>query len=159
MISPEDQLSAALGRIPSGLFIVTIRTEEWETGMLASWIQQCSFQPPLVSIAIARSRWTLESLHERAAIAINVLAEGEKAMLAHFGKGFDRQSPAFEGLEIERFPESAPCLLAAHAYLDGRFVKRVETGDHILVISEIVGGRVLHEARPATHVRRRGTHY
>src|SRR5882672_4348244 len=33
----HKQLAAALGRIPSGLFVLTFRQGEIETGMLASW--------------------------------------------------------------------------------------------------------------------------
>ena len=48
--------AAALGRIPSGLFVLTARNGERETGMLASWVQQCSFTPPCVSVALRKGR-------------------------------------------------------------------------------------------------------
>src|SRR5262249_14596361 len=44
-MTPQDeqmQLAAALGRVPSGLAILTIRNGDQETGMLVSWVQQCS---------------------------------------------------------------------------------------------------------------------
>ena len=53
---PHKQLAAALGRVPSGLFVLTIRRGSAETGMLVSWVQQCSFDPPLVSLAVQRGR-------------------------------------------------------------------------------------------------------
>ncbi len=37
----SDSLAAALGRIPSGLFVLTAGSGATETGMLASWVQQC----------------------------------------------------------------------------------------------------------------------
>ena len=46
---PSKRLAAALGRVPSGLYILTARHGDAETGMLVSWVQQCSFAPPLVS--------------------------------------------------------------------------------------------------------------
>ena len=155
----HDEAMAALGRIPSGLFIVTTRHGRQETGMLASWVQQCSFTPPLVSIAFARDRWVLDWLTEAAALAVNVIPEGEKKLIAHFGKGFGSGEPAFEGLEVRREAHAAPVLAAAHAYLDCRVAVRHEVGDHVLVIARVVGGGVLHEARPATHVRRSGVRY
>ena len=158
-MSPAETVSAAIGRIPSGLFILTARQGDRETGMLASWIQQCSFDPPQVSAAIAKGRGTLGWLTEGAAFSINVLPEGEKKLIAHFGKGFDLDEAAFEGVEVQREGEAAPILVAAHAYLDCRVVNRFEVGDHVLVIGRVVGGKVLHEARPATHVRRSGKHY
>ena len=41
MTPPPDSALAALGRIPSGLFVLTLRHGGRETGMLASWVQQC----------------------------------------------------------------------------------------------------------------------
>ena len=38
---PHKQMAVALGKIPSGLFVVTVRRDEAETGLLASWLQQC----------------------------------------------------------------------------------------------------------------------
>ncbi len=154
-----DAMIAALGRVPSGLFVLTVRAGGKETGMLASWVQQCSFQPPRVSVAVAKDRWVLPELAEGAAFAVNVLPEGEKKLVAHFGKGFGPDEPAFTGLEVTHSGDGIPVLTAAHAHLECRVSGRHEVGDHVLVIGTVVGGRVHHDARPATHVRRSGAHY
>ena len=99
-------LAAALGRIPSGLFILTARHEGRETGMLASWVQQCSFDPPQVSVALHKGRTLVEWLTEGADFTLNILPEGGKALVAHFGKGFELDQPAFEGLELRRTGET-----------------------------------------------------
>ncbi len=152
--------TAALGRIPSGLFVLTARHGDRETGMLASWVQQCSFDPPQVSVAVRKGRYLLDWLTADAAFAVNVLAEGQKSLVAHFGKGFDPGEPAFDGLEVRRDATAAPVLTAAHAYLDCRVAGRSDAGgDHVIVFGRVVGGAVQHDARPATHVRRSGTHY
>lgn len=152
-------LAAALGRIPSGLFVLTARHGTHETGMLSSWVQQCSFDPPQVSAAIRKGREVLDWLTDGGAFVLNILGEGQKSLLAHFGKGFEAGEPAFDGLEVRRSAETAPVLLACHAYLDCRVAGRFDAGDHVLVIGRVVGGAVLHDGRPATHVRKSGTHY
>lgn len=157
--SKHDAAFAALGRVASGLFILTARHGSRDTGMLASWVQQCSFDPPRISAAFGRDRWILDWLAPGAAFAVNVLGEGQKQFLAHFGKGFGPGEPAFEGLEVKRDPHAAPMLLAAHAFLDCRVAVRVDVGDHVLVIGNVLGGEVLNDSRPATHVRKSGRHY
>ena len=53
----DDEAPRALGRIPSGLFVVTVCRGDVETGMLASWVQQCSFEPPqLDRLSVRRDR-------------------------------------------------------------------------------------------------------
>jgi len=154
-----DTAMAALGRIPSGLFILTARHGDQETGMLASWVQQCSFDPPRVSAAFARDRWSLSWLTPGAVFTVNVIPEGEKGLIAHFGKGFGPGESAFSGLDVIREAGMAPVLSAAHAYLACEVAARHEVGDHVLVIGTVMSGAVLSAARPATHVRKSGGRY
>jgi len=149
----------ALGRIPSGLFVLTARRGDAETGMLASWVQQCSFDPPRVSVALKRGRELTEWLTDGAAFVVNILGEGQKEFVAHFGKGFSAGEPAFEGVALERSAAGLPVLAAAHAHLACRVVSRCPAGDHDLVIAEVTDGRVHSDGRPYLHVRKSGAHY
>lgn len=151
--------AAALGRIPSGLFVVTLRTAAGETGMLASWVQQCSFDPPQVTVAVRRGRPVLDSLAPGTAFVVNVIPEGGKSLIAHFGKGFDPGEPAFTGLDVTRPADSAVVLAAALAWLDCRVAAQIDAGDHTLVVGRVVGGGVLHDGKPTTHVRKDGLRY
>ncbi len=159
MTDPHRQLLAALGRIPSGLFVLTARRGNDETGMLASWVQQCSFEPPRVSVALARGREVSAWLTEGAAFTLNILDDTQTDMIVHFGRGFALGQPAFVGLEVERCPEGGPVLSDALAYLECRVVARHPAGDHDLLIGEIVRGRLLDEGQPMVHIRKSGAHY
>ncbi len=154
-----DSLAAALGRIPSGLFIITVRHQHHETGMLASWVQQCSFDPPLITAAVRKDREVLAWLSVGDAFTVNVIPEGGKALVAHFGKGFELNQPAFEGLEIRRDGEWPPVLLAAHAHLGCRVVEKYAVGDHMLVVGRVAAGSVLNPGHPTVHVRKNGLKY
>ncbi len=156
---PHKALAAALGRIPSGLFILTFRRGKQETAMLASWVQQCSFEPPLVVIAINEKRYVLDWLKDGAPVTVNILGEGQKDLICHFGKGFEPGLPAFEGIEVERHGESAPFLPAAHAVLDCRVCNRHAAGDHVLVVAQVMAGKLHTDGRPGVHVRRSGFNY
>jgi flavin reductase (DIM6/NTAB) family NADH-FMN oxidoreductase RutF len=153
------ELAAAVGRIPSGLFIVTAKQENAETGFLASWVQQCSFEPLQVSMAVKAGRAVADWLTPGDAFVVNILEEDQTDYLVHFGKGFALTEPAFEGLDIDRSMASAPVLPEALAFLDCRVSVRFSAGDHELVVGKVVGGRVLVEGRPMVHVRKTGAHY
>lgn len=159
---PEDaqhSLAAALGRIPSGLFILTFRHGKHETAMLASWVQQCSFEPLQVVIAMNEKRYVLEWIKDGSPITVNIVGEGQKDLLSHFGKGFEPGQPAFEGIDIERHGDGAPCLKAAHAVLDCRVTSQHRAGDHVLLVAKVIAGKQLTDGRPGVHIRRNGTHY
>ncbi len=152
-------LAGALGRVPSGLFILTVRHGADETGMLVSWVQQCSFEPPQVSFCVRGDRDVLAWLTPETPFTINILDEDQTDLLVHFGKGFDLGQPAFTGLEVQRPEGAAPVLCDALAYLDCRVVSRHAVGDHALLIGRVVAGRVQGEGKPMVHVRKSGLRY
>lgn len=151
--------AAALGKIPSGLFVLTATIPSGETGLLVSWVQQCSFDPPQVTLAINRQRPLLPDLQIGTSITLNVLPEGSKVLVAHFGKGFSTSESAFDGLAVERPLGRAPRLAEALAWLDAEVVAQHEVGDHVLVVARIVDGEVQHEGKPTVHIRRDGRRY
>src|SRR5579862_7205275 len=146
-------LLAALGRIPSGLFILTVKHGDGETGMLASWVQQCSFDPPQVSIALRRERDINAWLTPDTMFVLNILDDSQTDMIVHFGRGFALDAPAFTGLEVDR-NGSGPVLLEALAYLECRVVTRFAAGDHDLLVGRVEGGKVLNEGHPMVHIRK-----
>jgi flavin reductase (DIM6/NTAB) family NADH-FMN oxidoreductase RutF len=159
MATIEGNGAEALGRIPSGIFILTASHAGAETGLLASWVQQCSFEPPMVSVAVRLGREVTTWLVTGAPFTINILAEGQSGLVAHFGKGFHLDQPAFVGLNLLRPEGAAPVLADALAYLDCRVEGRHESGDHELFLGRVMGGRLLGAARPMVHVRKNGLRY
>ena len=151
--------AGALGRVPSGLFVVTARNGEQETGMLASWVQQCSFDPPQLSVAVRRDREVAAWLTPGAALTVNILEAGETDMIVHFGRGFALGVQAFTGLETEPSSLGPPVLSDALAFMECKVVGSVPVGDHDLFLGRVVGGRVLGDGQPMVHVRKSGAHY
>jgi flavin reductase (DIM6/NTAB) family NADH-FMN oxidoreductase RutF len=156
---PRRVLAAALGRVPSGIFVVTARQGEAETGMLASWVQQCSFDPPQLTVAIRRDRGVLDWLTPGAPLTVNILGEGQTALVSHFGKGFRLDEPAFVGLNALREPGQAPLLADALAGLACEVASRYSGGDHELFVVRVLSGRLNGEGRPMIHVRKNGLNY
>ena len=155
----QKSLATALGRIPSGLFIVTVAHDGRESGFLASWVQQCSFKPPRVSFAIQPGRPITTLLEIGSATAFNILEASQTEMIAHFGKGFAPGDDAFKGLEMTRETGRAPALVESLAVLYGQVVAKFSAGDHDIYIAELSAGRVLDDGQPMVHIRKNGMHY
>jgi flavin reductase (DIM6/NTAB) family NADH-FMN oxidoreductase RutF len=152
-------MTAALGRIPSGLFIVTVQYRETATGVLTSWVQQCSFNPPQTTVAVNKERDILSYLVVGATLTLNILGEENKELVSHFGKGVAPGQDAFAGLSVRREDSFAPVLSDCLGYLDCRVVSQLEAGDHVLLVAEVVQGDLFTQGRPAVHIRKRGSHY
>jgi flavin reductase (DIM6/NTAB) family NADH-FMN oxidoreductase RutF len=156
---PEKHMAAALGRITSGLYVVTVKRDRLETGMLASWVQQCSFHPPLISLAIKPDRPMTTLLEREAPFTLNILEAGQTDMIVHFGRGFSLQDDAFQNLDVERGGAGGPVLAEALAILECRVVERYPAGDHDLYVAQVGGGRLLEDGQPMVHIRKNGFHY
>lgn len=159
----RDAIGSLLGRVPSGVFVLSIGDGEGrETAMLASWVQQASFAPPLVSVAINRDRWFCGWVVAGAPAALSIVASGQKEWLKRFGKGFGPEEPAFEGVEVTRGARGVSRLSDCLGALEGRIVSVHDAGDHRLALVEIesaVAGRQSADVPPMVHLRKNGFRY
>ncbi len=158
--STHPELAAALGRIPSGLFIVTARSGAARTAFLASWVQQCSFNPPMLSIGVKCGRPADTLLQAGALLSVNILRTGDSALMKPFAKGVAPDADPYVGVAIEGPHSGAEVLSGALASIDACVLSRSAAGDHVLVMAEVVAGRVHADGgEPWVHVRRNGFSY
>ena len=159
ILMSESTLQAVLGRVPSGIFILTVRHDGLETGMLSSWVMQAGFEPPMVTVAVNRSRYIAQWLDAGAPFVLNLVGEGQKPLLKHFGHGFPPDQPAFEGLDITRSPGGVPVLSASLGYMECVPLGHVDSPDHRIYLAEVRHGELLHDNPPMIHIRKSGLHY
>ncbi len=157
-MSPPD-FDSALGRVPSGIYILTIGRGDRATGMLASWVMQAGFDPPMVSVAVKQGRYVCDWLTEGQPFALNLVGEGQGKFLSHFGKGFEPDEPAFEGVETRPCPTGVPMLTEAMGHLECEPAGHVDSGDHRLFLARVVRGSLTGTGVPMVHVRKSGSHY
>src|SRR3954451_12210986 len=83
----KKTVGKALGRIPSGVFIVTAGEGEHAAAMMASWVQQAAFAPPMVSVAIANGRPMQETIAREKKFVLNVVGEHDHALMKKYARG------------------------------------------------------------------------
>ncbi len=161
--SAVDDLAPVLGQVPSGLFIVIAGDGEGhQTGMLASWVMQAGFDPPALTVAVAAKRYLHEWLKQSPQLVVCLLGESQTDMLKHFGRGFDPDADAFEGVELQPTEFGLPALKDCIGYLAGRVTGSVASGDHVVYLLELTGGGKgirFGEEKPFVHVRKTGLSY
>lgn len=164
---PAAETSAfglALGRVPSGLFIVTWRDGDQDRGMLASWVMQAGFEPPLLTIAIAPARGLFNAIDAGTPFVVNVLAEHQRSLLARFGKPAAPGEDPFAGLAVSRVASGAVALGEAAAWLECSPVARTPgpgdiPTDHVVVLARVTAAGAGPDVPPLVHVRKNGLRY
>lgn len=149
-----------LGRVPSGIFILTVGVGERATGMLSSWVMQAGFEPPTVSVGVKLGRYVCDWLSAGQPFVLNLVGESQSHFLKHFGKGFEPGADAFEGLAVQHCARGVPILSDAIGHLECEPVKHIDSDDHRIFLAKVVRGK-LHDAdaKPMIHVRKSGANY
>lgn len=156
----KQTVGKALGRVPTGVFIVTATHGTEATAMMASWVQQAAFDPPAVSIAMAKARPIAELIRASNRLAISVLPENDTSLMKRYARGVKPGEDPFAGVEIFRTPGGVPALKSAVAWLDCELLQTCDFGgDHDLLIARCAHGGLLHEGKAFTHQRGSGFHY
>jgi flavin reductase (DIM6/NTAB) family NADH-FMN oxidoreductase RutF len=159
-MTKKHSFDPAIGHIPSGIFVLTIGTGSRSTGMLASWVMQAGFEPPTVSVAVKLGRYVCDWLSEGQPFVLNLVADGQKTLLKHFGQGFEPGTPAFDGLEITHCARGVPILKDSLGYLECEPAGHVDSGDHRVFLAKVVRGRLNEsEHKPMVHIRKSGAQY
>ena len=155
----SEAIAEVLGRIPSGLFVLTVRHNGADSGMLASWVMQAGFEPPMVSVAVRSDRHIAEWLSSGSPFVLHILPTGHKDLLKHFGRGFEPGEPAIEGLAFDRGPSGVAVLKGTVGHLECKAVAHADSGDHRIFLAQVSGGSMdLHEP-PSVHLRKNGLRY
>jgi flavin reductase (DIM6/NTAB) family NADH-FMN oxidoreductase RutF len=154
----KEKISRPLGSIASGCFIMTARHGDRSTGVLMSWVQQVSFDPPLVTVAVKHGR-PIEALVEASGhFVLNTIGGHPWAMFKHFGMGFGPDEMAFKDLTTREIPAGI-VIEECIGYLACKVRTRLDPGDHVLYIGEVVDGGTLGNDRPYTYTRTNGFDY
>jgi Uncharacterized flavoproteins len=163
----DGDLDKALGRLAGGLYVVTARQSDGEGGsrsgaMVASWVSQASFDPPGITVAVAKDRAIEALLQVGDRFVLNILREdNHQQLLRHFLKRFPPGADRFAGVStLDGVAAGGPVLGDALAFLGCRVAQRMEGPDHWIIYAEVEEGNVADtEASTAVHHRKVGNHY
>jgi flavorubredoxin/flavin reductase (DIM6/NTAB) family NADH-FMN oxidoreductase RutF len=159
--SNDANLDKALGRLSSGLYIITCKKGENRSAMLASWVIQASIQPLGLTVAVAKDRAVEPFMQIGDTFVLNVLEEGnykelKKQFLKRLLPGTDR----FAGVKIKPAENGSPILLDALAYLECEILNVMECSDHFILYCGVSEGRVSKiDGLTAVRHRKLGNYY
>jgi flavin reductase (DIM6/NTAB) family NADH-FMN oxidoreductase RutF len=158
MLEDLDMVGAAIGRIPSGCSILTVDHDGSSTGVLVSWVQQASFDPPNLTVCLKRGRPAFELIEASGRFLLNVIGEDATPLFKHFGRGFTLEDEAFSGLAVRETPYG-PLIESSIAHLGCKVMNMISVGDHELVVGEIGAAGIVEGAKPYVHLRKNGLSY
>ena len=159
----KSRIAPVLGRVPSGVFILVAGDGNGRrTGLLASWVQQASFEPPQVTVAINKSRYLIDWIQNGSPVTLNQILKGDKLLFRHFSKGFDPDAEAFAGIDTIPANNGLLALSSSLATMEGTVCGQMDAGDHrilLVTITDAVIHQDLSQCEAFVHIRKNGFGY
>jgi flavin reductase (DIM6/NTAB) family NADH-FMN oxidoreductase RutF len=119
-----------------GIYVLTTRLEKIVNGMIASWVSQVSFDPPMVMAAVHPNRYSHQLLEKSGCFALHILGKDQKALLSRF-KGPDPEAK-FDSLAWRDGVTGCPILKDCIGFLECRITRTLAPGNHTLFLGEVV---------------------
>jgi flavin reductase (DIM6/NTAB) family NADH-FMN oxidoreductase RutF len=134
-----------------GLYAITIKDGEQVHGMIANWLTQVSFEPPMIALAVEHDSHMRTLIDMHGCFAISVLETGQRELAGQLGKSYAKHPDKFKAIDWKPGPVTgSPLLDAGLAWVECRVTQELISGDHILYLSEVVEVGHNREGTPLT---------
>lgn len=123
-----------LGHFATGVVVVTAAGKDGPVGFTCQSFASLSLEPPLISLAPARTSSTWPQIREVGTFCVNVLADDHERQSVRFARsGVDR----FAGVRWAPGPFDAPILDGVTAWVVATLEHEYDGGDHTIVVGRV----------------------
>ena len=157
----KQTLGKAIGRVPSGVFILSAAAQDGRAeAALVSWVQQAAFDPPTISVALAKDRAIGATIRQTRRLALSVLGHHDAHLMKRFARSASPEENPFAGLNVVHTPAGLSVLADALAFLEAELLSVCDFGaDHDLYLARVTAGAQLKAGPAFMHQRVNGFHY
>jgi flavin reductase (DIM6/NTAB) family NADH-FMN oxidoreductase RutF len=146
----SDSIAALFQRLTQGVYVVGVANGQARNAFTAAWVMQVSFDPLLLALSINPHHSSYDLLKQGRTFSVNVLRKGQLELAAHYG-----QQARAEKLASRQWTAGSagtPLLHEALAWFECQVVGEYPAGDHVLVLGNVIEGKLLDpKAEPMTY--------
>src|SRR5688572_24777419 len=134
-----DAKNSVLRSVVYGLYALGVRHEGTSHAMTMNWMTQIAIEPPMLAVAIEKESRTLPMVRGAGAFAISMFPTGARQAAGRLGRHSRNVPDKLEGVSHHPGPLSgAPILDEATGWLECAVRSEIDTGDHVLMVAEVV---------------------
>jgi flavin reductase (DIM6/NTAB) family NADH-FMN oxidoreductase RutF len=145
----KNQLDQALKQLTYGFYILATRadssdlktrSEDWVSAGTVSWATQCSFDPPLIAVAIQKDSNLNETIQKSQVFSLTVLGMNEENLIKRFAEqtDVDYSDNSVNGIQYKEGKTGAPLLDCGVATLECRLDDALTpSGDHMIFVGRV----------------------
>jgi len=151
MKTQRDRLThEALRQIPYGLYVIGVRGngDGAMNALAASWVTQCSFDPPLIMVAVRKPSRSYDLVKTGKVFSLNLLDKKDRRIIRTLERPARSAGDKLGKIGHLEEATGAPILRHAFAYVECKVRSIYEPGDHALIVGEVVNGGARAEGAP-----------
>lgn len=158
-MSDNSLYAKALGKVPSGLFVITAADGDRQAAYLASFVQQVSFDPLIFSVACHPQRYPCEVIRRTKKFGLNILAEDHHHLLRLFAKGHGPDENPVAKTPVHMM-HGVPLLRESLGGAVFDVIDQSQPGDHVVFYGLARDGALFNDGlKPWVHVRKSALTY
>jgi len=139
----EKKWLSAFGKMTYGIYVLTTAVEETINGMIASWVSQVSYEPPLISVAVHPNRYSHLLIGQSKCFALHVVAKERTELLKRF-KSPDPLAK-YSGIEWSKGKTGSPIIKDCIAWFECVVVAAIEPGNHTVFIGKVIDAKMVSD--------------
>jgi 4-nitrophenol 2-monooxygenase / 4-nitrocatechol 4-monooxygenase, reductase component len=143
-----DEFREHIGRLLSGVTVVTTQSGDQVYGTTASAVTSVSLDPPTLLVCMNNASLTGQAIAESGHFSINVLADNQMEIAAHFG----RRGSSFDAAPSMPGRNGAPLIEGALSNFECRVIGELVAGTHTIVVG-VVEHAVSRTGAPLAYFR------
>ncbi len=144
----RGSIGDAMGYMTHGVYVLGTRRGRQSNAMTASWVMQTSERPPCVAVAVRDDRYSRDLIVESATFALSVLRDDQVNVATHFSETSGEYHDKLQGIPYGLTPGGSPFLLDCLAFLDCKVMDSVRSGDHTVIVGEVLAADVVDDRFP-----------
>jgi flavin reductase (DIM6/NTAB) family NADH-FMN oxidoreductase RutF len=147
-----DAFSRIFDRLNRELWLVTARSADQSSGLIATYISRVSLVPslPRVTIALAKHHFTHELIEATDAFCMHLVGDDQLDLVWRFGIPSGREVDKLGELSTSIGASGSPILTDAPAWLDCRVEARMDIGDRTVYLAEVLDAQIQRTVTPLT---------
>lgn len=141
-MDPEAR-KTTLRALETGIYLVGCTDGSTQNVFMGSWLTQCSFEPPMVTLGLKRDTQHHAFIKEQRKFVVNLLDKDQTDLAKKFFKHQNDEDGKIAGEAFRAAAKTgAPVLESAAAWFEVQVEDWVEGGDHDVVVGKVVDAGV-----------------
>lgn len=151
-----DEWINVIQHMTYGIYVLTTSFRDEINGMIASWVSQVSYDPPLIMAAIHPHRYSHRLIEQSGCFALHIIQRQQSQFLTRFKD----PDPKSKFLSIQWTPGKTGCpiLKDCMAYLECEVNASYAPGNHTLFIGKIVNAHLKTGGKPFSSMDYKGVY-